>query len=88
MKNKNSALKKSQIFKKNDLDTGNTAVQIVYMTEKINEINEHLKNNPKDNSAKRGVTILVGKRRRLCEYYKKNYVELYPKLLEITNLRK
>jgi small subunit ribosomal protein S15 len=66
----------SEIIKniqKDSKDCGSTAVQIAYLTEQINKINDHLKINPKDFSAQRGAMILIGKRNRLCKYYKKRY---------------
>ena len=54
-------------------DCGSTAMQIYYLTRQINKINDHLKLNPKDNTAKRGALVLIGKRNRLCKYYKKRY---------------
>lgn len=62
-----------QEIKINENDCGSTAVQIYYLTEQINQINNHLKLNPKDNAAKRGALVLIGKRNRLCKYYKKKY---------------
>jgi small subunit ribosomal protein S15 len=71
-------------------DCGSTAVQIYYLTEHINKINDHLKLNPKDNAAKRGVMVLIGKRNRLCKYYKKRYsMEKYVEIIkEKIGLRK
>jgi small subunit ribosomal protein S15 len=65
-----------------DNDCGSTGVQIYYLTKQINKINDHLKLNPKDNAAKRGIMVLIGKRNRLCKYYKKRYsVEKYTEVV-------
>lgn len=68
-------------IQKNANDCGSTGVQIYYLTRQINQINDHLKINPKDNAAKRGAMVLIGKRNRLCKYYKKRY--LMEKYIEV-----
>lgn len=69
---------KVEEIQNNQKDCGSTAVQVYYLTKQINQINEHLKLNPKDNAAKRGANVLIGKRNRLCKYYKKRYsIEKY-----------
>ena len=59
-------------FKIHESDTGSAAVQIALLTTRINVLNEHLKTNNKDHHSRRGLVMLVGKRKRLLEYIKKN----------------
>ena len=75
-------------FKLHDTDTGSTAVQIAIMTKRINTLNEHLKSNKKDHHSRRGLVMLVGKRKRLLEYLKNNDLEAYRKLIKDLGLRK
>ena len=57
-------------------DTGSTQVQVALMTERINHLIEHLKQHKKDHDTRRGLLIIVGKRRRLLRYLRnKNYEE-------------
>lgn len=69
-------------------DTGSPQVQIAILTERINYLTEHLKIHKKDNHSRRGLLLMVGKRRKLLEYLKNNTKDLYNKLLEELNLRK
>ncbi len=64
-------------IQKNEVDCGSTQVQIYHLTVQINKINEHLKLYSKDNAAKRGLLVLLGKRNRLCKYFKRRNPELY-----------
>tara|TARA_B100001540_G_scaffold196827_1_gene173348 strand:- start:94 stop:336 length:243 start_codon:yes stop_codon:yes gene_type:complete len=72
--------------KKND--TGSPESQIRVFTERINSINSHLKNNKKDNSSRRGLMILVSKRRRILKYLKKRNLNQYTELIKELNIRK
>ena len=72
--------------KKND--TGSPESQIRVFTERINSINSHLKNNKKDNSSRRGLMILVSKRRRILKYLKKRNLNQYTDLIKKLNIRK
>lgn len=63
-------------------DTGSPEVQIALLTERINEISEHLKQHRKDNSTRRGLIAMVNLRRRLLSYLSK---ENHDKYIEITN---
>ena len=72
--------------KKND--TGSPESQIRVFTERINSINSHLKNNKKDNSSRRGLMILVSKRRRILKYLKKRNLNQYTDLIKELNIRK
>jgi small subunit ribosomal protein S15 len=69
-------------------DTGSPEVQVAILTERINELTEHLKVNPKDHHSRRGLLKMVGKRRGLLEYLKKDNIEAYRTLIERLGLRK
>ena len=58
-----------------DKDTGSSDVQIALLTDRINQLTEHLQKNKKDHSSRRGLLMMVGQRRRLLDYlHKKNAV--------------
>lgn len=84
--------KEESIFdvKNNLSNCGRTEVQIYFLTKRINEINEHLKKNPHDFAAKRGNMCLIGKRSKLCKYFKKKYGEVSYKqvIIDEIGLRK
>ena len=61
-----------QKFKQHESDTGSPEVQIALLTERINQLVEHLKKNKNDNHSRRGLLILVGQRKRLVNYLKEN----------------
>ena len=69
-------------------DTGSPEVQIAILTERINELTEHLKNNQKDHHSRRGLLKMVGQRRGLLAYLKKVDIERYRTLIERLGLRK
>lgn len=69
-------------------DTGSPEVQIALLTERIKELTEHLKVNQKDHHSRRGLLKMVGQRRGLLEYLKKNDLEGYRNLIERLGLRK
>jgi len=75
-------------FGRNPQDTGSPEVQIALLTARITELTEHLKTNKKDNHSRRGLFKMVGQRRGLLEYLKKNDIEGYRKLIERLGLRK
>ena len=79
------AEKKTKV-KKND--TGLPESQIKVFTDRINSINTHLQTNKKDNSSRRGLMILVSKRKRLLKYLKKRNLSLYSELINELNIRK
>jgi small subunit ribosomal protein S15 len=75
-------------FQKHEKDTGSTEVQISILTRRIQQLTEHLKINKHDESSRRGLLIMVGRRRRLMNYLRrKNYVK-YLELSEKLGLRK
>jgi small subunit ribosomal protein S15 len=70
-------------------DTGSTVVQIAMLTKRINELTEHLKLNKKDFACRRGLMILVGRRRRLLNYFRKTMsADSYKELIVKMGLRK
>ena len=69
-------------------DTGSPEVQIAILTEEINKLTEHLKNNKQDKHSKRGLLIKVGKRRSLLNYLLKNDVKKYREVVNSLGLRK
>lgn len=69
-------------------DTGSTEVQIALFTAKIDQLSKHLKKHNKDSDSKRGILIMVGKRRRLLTFLKKNNLERYTSLIADLGLRK
>ena len=75
-------------FGKTEKDTGATEVQIAILTEEINNLTEHLKNHIHDFHSKRGLQMMVGKRRSLLDYLKKNDVVSYRNTIEALGLRK
>ena len=75
-------------FGKNENDFGSTETQIAIFTERIRNITGHLKQNKKDHSGRRGLVILVSKRRRLLDYLRKTNLNGYKNVLEQLNIRK
>lgn len=83
--------KRNELVKKfgaSNKDTGTTEVQIALLTEEINDLTGHLKNNPKDHSGKRGLFKSVSKRKRLLTYLAKKDINRYRQVIEKLNLRK
>ena len=75
-------------YKREENDTGSPEVQIALLTERINELTEHLKVHKKDNHSRRGMLKMVGKRRNLLNYLAKKDAESYKALVEKLGLRK
>ena len=75
-------------FGKNEKDSGATEVQIAILTEEINNLTEHLKTHKHDFHSKRGLQMMVGKRRSLLDYLKKKNIVSYRKIIEALGLRK
>ena len=69
-------------------DTGSPEVQVAVLTARIQELTEHLKNNPKDHHSRRGLLKMVGQRRGLLAYLKDKDIERYRTLIERLGLRK
>lgn len=74
--------------KRDEKDTGSPEVQIALLTERINELTEHLKVHVKDNHSRRGLLKMVGKRRNLLNYLTKKDVQRYRDIVEKLGLRK
>jgi small subunit ribosomal protein S15 len=70
-----------------DTDTGSTRVQIALLTERINDLTEHFRTHKKDHHGRRGLLMLVSKRRRLLDYLKRTDLEGYRGLIEELGLR-
>jgi small subunit ribosomal protein S15 len=75
-------------FGDNPQDTGNTRVQVALLTERINELTEHLREHKKDHHSRRGLLMLVGQRRRLLNYLQKRDLEGYRSLIRELGLRR
>ena len=75
-------------FGKKENDTGSTETQIAVLTERIKNITSHLKNNKKDHSGRRGLVILVSKRRKLLNYLRREDINSFKNILEKLNIRK
>ena len=71
-----------------ETDTGSPEVQIAVLTKRIADLNEHLKEHKKDNHSRRGLFKMVGRRRNLLNYLKKNDIERYRAIVEKLGIRK
>ncbi len=69
-------------------DTGKTEVQIALLTERINELTDHLRTHGKDHHSRRGLLMLVGRRRRFLNYLQRSNLERYRALVRELGLRK
>jgi small subunit ribosomal protein S15 len=75
-------------FRIHERDTGSADVQIALLTQRINRLTEHLQQNKKDHSSRRGLIIMVGQRRRLLDYLHQTDVNRYLTLTKKLKLRK
>jgi len=75
-------------YGKHETDTGSPEVQIALLTGRINHLTEHLKVHKKDHHSRRGLLMLVGQRRRLLDYLKRNDVERYRAVIAKLGLRR
>jgi small subunit ribosomal protein S15 len=75
-------------FGKDERDTGNTRVQVALLTDRINELTEHLRAHSKDHHSRRGLLMLVGRRRRLLNYLQRNNLQGYRELIRELGLRR
>lgn len=75
-------------YKLHDIDVGSTQVQIAILTERIQNLTEHLKTHKKDFHSRRGLLQLVGRRKRLLEYLRDKDYDSYKKVIESLKLRK
>ncbi|HSV87716.1 MAG TPA: 30S ribosomal protein S15 [Bacteroidales bacterium] len=82
---------KKDIFKRfggSESNTGSVESQVALFTHRINYLTEHLKGNKKDKGTQRSLILMVGKRRKLLDYLKRNEIERYRELIKSLNLRK
>jgi small subunit ribosomal protein S15 len=82
---------KSQIigeYRRGDTDTGSAEVQIAVLSTRISDLTEHLKKHTKDHHSRRDLLMLVGRRRRLLEYLKREDIERYRELIARLGLRR
>ena len=75
-------------YKLHETDTGSPEVQIALLTERITYLTEHFKSNPKDHHSRRGLLLLVGRRRKLLDYVKKKDYMRYKGIIEALGIRK
>jgi len=75
-------------FGENEQDTGSTRVQVALLTERINDLTDHLRTHRKDHHSRRGLLMLVGQRRRFLRYLERNDLEGYRALIRELGLRR
>ena len=85
MVNKTEVIEEHRIHEK---DSGSADVQIAILTTRINHLTEHLKVHKKDHHSRRGLLMMVGRRRRLLKYLKKNHLKRYGALIAKLGLRR
>jgi small subunit ribosomal protein S15 len=86
-----TAVEKEELInrhKLHDSDTGSPEVQVGLLTHRINYLTEHLKTHQKDHHSRRGLLMLVGRRRRLLDYVKNKDIQRYRKIIETLGLRR
>jgi small subunit ribosomal protein S15 len=81
---KNEIVKKYQLHEN---DRGSAPVQIALLTARINDLTDHFRQHPKDHHSRRGLLMMVGKRRRLLEYLRKTDLDRYRTLIDDLGLR-
>ena len=75
-------------YGKDDQDTGSTAVQVALLTKRIEELSQHLQAHKKDHHSRRGLLMMVGKRKRLLSYLEKTNYDGYKELIASLGLRR
>ena len=75
-------------FRLHEKDTGSAEVQVAILTQRINDLAPHLEKAVKDHHSRRGLMRMVGRRKRLLAYLRRNHPESYQKLIEKLELRK
>ncbi|MFN0279924.1 MAG: 30S ribosomal protein S15 [Pyrinomonadaceae bacterium] len=75
-------------YKTHDSDTGSSQVQIALLTQRINELTEHFKIHKKDNNSRRGLLVLVSRRRKLLDYLKRRDINEYHVIIGKLGLRR
>jgi small subunit ribosomal protein S15 len=82
---------KSEIIaehRRSDADTGSAEVQVAVLSKRISDLTEHLKSHKRDHASRRGLLMLVGRRRRLLEYLRREDVERYRGIVAKLGLRR
>ncbi|MDA8302393.1 MAG: 30S ribosomal protein S15 [Actinomycetota bacterium] len=77
-----------ETYRLHETDTGSPEVQVALLSERIAHLTEHLKANKHDHHSRRGLMMLIGRRRRLLDYVRKNDVERYRNLINRLGLRR
>jgi small subunit ribosomal protein S15 len=77
-----------QALRLHDKDTGSADVQVALLTKRISELTSHLQSHVKDHHSRRGLLMLVARRRKLLDYLKRTAEDRYTAILEKLNLRK
>ena len=75
-------------YRTHDSDTGSPEVQVAILSERISYLTEHFKSHTKDHHSRRGLLMLVGRRRRLLDYVKAKDAQRYADLIKRLNIRK
>ena len=74
-------------YQVHDTDTGSVDVQVAMLTERINRLSNHLKTNKKDHSSRRGLLQMIGRRKRLLSYLRKEDIARYQNLIQRLGIR-
>lgn len=75
-------------FGANEKDSGKAEVQIALLTKRINDLTDHFNAHKKDHHSRRGLMMMVGKRRRLLDYLMNTEIERYRRIIKELNIRK
>ena len=75
-------------FRRHPTDTGSPEVQVAKLTHRIQHLTQHMRENRKDHATERGLIMLVGRRRRLLDYLRREDVQRYQALIEALGLRR
>jgi small subunit ribosomal protein S15 len=75
-------------YKTHGTDTGSSQVQVALLTQRINELTEHFKIHKKDNNSRRGLLVMVSRRRKLLDYLKRSDINEYHVIIEKLGLRR
>ncbi|MGC8481017.1 MAG: 30S ribosomal protein S15 [Acidimicrobiales bacterium] len=75
-------------FRSHESDTGSPEVQVALLTDRINRLTEHLREHKGDHHTRRGLMMLIGKRRRMLDYVRSKNVERYRELIAKLNIRR
>ena len=75
-------------YRRSDADTGSAEVQIAVLSKRISDLTDHLKSHKKDHASRRGLLMLVGRRRRLLEYLSREDIDRYRDLVAKLGLRR